>query len=162
LRALPISQRAAEIRYNVNWQWTAVKMQYERLMARKSAQSGDLAAVAVLEHMRGIVDLDFLIMSVRRLLRVAEQARGSGCDINADLREPIKRFHGRWRHVIEVRNTLEHVDGSGIPIVPVQSSDPEGRWLFLTPGNQINAQELYEDAEGLCKIICKVISPYEK
>ena len=95
-------QRAAQIRYGVNWQWTAVKMQYERLMARKPMQPGDLVEVAALEHMQGVVDMDFLVTAVRRLLRVAEQARRSGCDTNADLKVPMKIFTSalepcRWR-----------------------------------------------------------------
>lgn len=161
-RTLPLPQRAAQIRYGVNWQWTAVKMQYERLMARKPMQPGDLVEAAVSEPMRGVVDMDFLVTAVRRLLRVAEQARRSGCDTNTDLKVPIRIFNSRWSHVVDVRNTLEHVDGPGVPIVPMQSSDPDSRWLFLTPGNRLNVQDLFEDAAKLCKAICKVIEPYER
>jgi len=162
LRTLPLAQRAAQIRYGVNWQWTAVKMQYERLMARRPMQPGDLVEAALPEHMRGVVDMDFLVTAVRRLLRVAEQARRSGCDTNADLKVPIRIFNSRWSHVVDVRNTLEHVDCPGVPIVPMQSSDPDGRWLLLTPGNHLSVQDLFEDAAKLCKVICKVIEPYER
>jgi hypothetical protein len=61
-----------------------------------------------------------------------------------------------------VRNTLEHVDCPSVPIVPMQSSDPAGRWLFLTPGNHVSVQDLFEDAAKLCKAIYKVIEPYEQ
>jgi hypothetical protein len=125
-------------------------------------QPGDVIAEAAVEHMRGIVDLDFFVLSVRRLLRVAEQAKRSGCDTNADLRGPIKKFHEKWDNIIDLRNALEHIDGSGIPVVPVQSSDPDGRWLFLTPGNQVNAQHLFEDAAELCKIIRNIVNVSEK
>jgi hypothetical protein len=161
-RTLPLPQRAAQIRYGVNWQWTAVKMQYERLMARRLMQPGDLAETAAPEPMRGVVDMDFLVTAVRRLLRVAEQAKRSGCDTNADLKVSIRIFNSRWSHVVDVRNTLEHVDGPGVPIVPMQSSEPDSRWLFLTPGNRLNIQDLFEDASKLCKAICKVIEPYER
>ena len=160
-RTLPLPQRAAQIRYGVNWQWTAIKIQYERLMARKPMQPGDQVGEAALEHMRGVVDMDFLVTAVRRLLRVAEQARRSGCDTNADLRLPMRLFSSRWSHVIDVRNTLEHVDSSGLPIVPMQSSSPDGRWLFLTPGSNLNVQDLFEDTVKLCRAIYRVIEPYE-
>jgi hypothetical protein len=161
-RTLPLTQRAAQIRYGVNWQWTAVKMQYERLMARKPMQPDDLVEVALPEHMRGVVDMDLFVTAVRRLLRVAEQARRSGCDSNADLKVPIKIFNSRWGHVVDVRNTLEHVDGPGVPIVPMQSSNPDSRWLFLTPGNHLSVQHLFEDSAKLYAAICKAIEPYER
>jgi hypothetical protein len=111
--------------------------------------------------MRGVVDMDFLVTAVRRLLRVAEQARRSGCDTNGDLKLPTRLFNSRWGYVVHVRNTLEHVDSPGVPIVPMQSSSPNGRWNFLTPENNLSVQDLFEDAAKLCKAIYKVIEPYE-
>jgi hypothetical protein len=69
-------QKVAELRFNLNWQWTAVKMQYGRLVSNAISQDDTLGAL-VHKHMAGIVDLDFLVMSVHRLLRVAHQARAS-------------------------------------------------------------------------------------
>jgi hypothetical protein len=160
-RTLPLPQRAAQIRYGINWQWTAIKMQYERLMAYRPIQPGSLVEAAAREHMRGVVDMDFLVTAVRRLLRVAEQARRSGCDTNGDLKLPTRLFNSRWGYVVHVRNTLEHVDSPGVPIVPMQSSSPNGRWNFLTPENNLSVQDLFEDAAKLCKAIYKVIEPYE-
>jgi len=60
--------------------------------------------------MNGIVDMDFLVIAVRRLLLVAEQAKKSGCDVNGELKPIIKGFKSNWGHIVAARNSLEHVD----------------------------------------------------
>src|SRR5204863_7738602 len=65
-------QRAAAVRYGLGWQWTAVKMQYERLMARNMSAPGDLVVEALRDYMRGVIDMDFFVTAVRRFLRVAD------------------------------------------------------------------------------------------
>ncbi len=130
----PLWQRAAAVRYGVNWQWTAVKMQYERLMTRSMALPDDLAEQALREYTRGVIDMDFFVTAVGRFLRVADQAKRSGCDANGELKIAVKIFMSRWSHVIAARNSLEHFDQPGNALVPMQSSDSDGRWKFLTPG----------------------------
>ena len=82
----PLWQRAAAVRYGVNWQRTAVKMQYERLMTRSMALPDDLAEQALREYTRGVIDMDFFVTAVGRFLRVADQAKRSGCDANGELK----------------------------------------------------------------------------
>jgi hypothetical protein len=130
-------------------------------MPEARAAPGDLMAHPMREHMRGVVDLDFFVTAVRRLLRVAEQAKRSGCDSKGILKRAIKIFMSRWSHVIDVRDSLEHVDEPGLPFVPMQSSAPDGGWSFLTPGNRIDVPLLYEDAQKLCKVILEAIKPFD-
>ena len=157
----PLWQQAAAVRYGVNWQWTAIKMQYERLMARPTLSPGDLVEHAMHEHMRGVIDMDFLVTAVRRFLRVADQAKRSGCDSKGELKIAIKIFMSRWSHVIDARNSLEHFDQPGSGLVPAQSSNSEARWQFATSAGSIDMQRLFGDAEKLCKIILKVIDPFK-
>jgi hypothetical protein len=159
--ATPLWQRAAQVRYGVNWQWTAVKMQHERLMSRPMASPGDPVEQALNEYMRGVIDMDFFVTAVRRLLRVADQAKRSGCDTNGELKKAIKSFMSRWGRVVHTRNSLEHFDQSGTPLVPTQSSGPDGGWKFIVPGGHIDMQELFEDAQKLCRAIVKVIEPFD-
>jgi hypothetical protein len=147
--SLPLSTQAAELRYIANWQWTAVKMQHERLMARSAALEGPPTEEAIHEYMRGVVDMDFFVTAVRRLLRAAELARGSGCDPEKTLKLPIKIFTSRWHHVITVRDELEHFDGQArrgavSGLVPMHGG---GSWKIARPGAQID----------LYRAICGVI-----
>lgn len=108
-RDVPLSQRIAQIRYEVNWQSTAVRMQYERLAAHlQLPQEEQLAA-----HMRAVVDMDFMITAVRRLLRVAERARRIGVDGSGELRQAVRAIAPQSAQVVRVRNALEHLDQPG-------------------------------------------------
>lgn len=155
-----LHQAAAAIRFNLNWQWTAIKMQYERL-SNSILSPDDLVDVAMRKHMSGIVDMDFLVIAVRRLLRVAEQAKRSGCDANGTLKPVIKDFESHWGHIIDARNSLEHVDDPRPERVLLPMSSSNGDWQFHMPGNSINMQELFNAAETITKTINKVIEPYE-
>jgi hypothetical protein len=152
--AVPLRQRVAQIRYDVNWQGTAVRMQYERLVAHLNLSLEDMAYA----HLRGIVDMDFLVIAVRRLLRVAERARDIGCDVNGELKQAIKIFTSQWGQVIDVRNALEHIDHGRAGIVPVQGG---GTLLFAWRGEQVDVHKLFRAADNLCKTICRVIEPQE-
>jgi hypothetical protein len=153
-----LHQAANSIRFNLNWQWTAIKLQHDRL-TDSSISPNDTVEVSMRNHMNGIVDMDFLVIAVRRLLRVAEQAKKSGCDVNKKVKPAIKEFETHWGHIIGARNSLEHVGGHGTFLLPMSSSS--GDWQFGMPGNSIKMHELFRDAQILARVISKVIEPYE-
>jgi hypothetical protein len=151
--------RAGQIRYSLNWQGTAIRVQYERLAENMNVNPEESVLVSMNAHMRAIIDLDFLITSVRRLLRVAEQARRFGLDPGGELKLAIRIFKARWLpHLVDIRNTLEHVDGHGIPFVPVSGGDAIS---FAHPNGQIDASKLYIDAKELHKEISRTIEHFE-
>jgi hypothetical protein len=153
----PLDQRSADVRYAVTWQWTAVKMQYERLMTRSEMLAGPLTGDFPSVYMRGVIDMDLFVTAVRRLLRAAEQARGSGCDSSGVLKLPIRSFKSRWGHVITVRDALEHFDGQtakDVALIPMHGGDG---WKIVLQGRPVDVQALFADAEALCKAIYAVI-----
>ena len=160
LFSLSPQQRAAQIRYGLNWEGTALQLQYDRLKTRMVPLSG-LAEVAGREYMSGVIDMDFFITVVRRILRVADQAKRSGLDTDGLLKSAINDFGLCWSHVTAARNTLEHVDNPQAfrAIVPFHSSN--GEWGFLMPGKSVDVHELFKDADNLCRTISKVIRPHE-
>lgn len=153
-------QMAHVIRFNLNWQWTAVKLQHERL-ADNVLSRDDLVAVSMRKHLTGMVDMDFLVISVHRLLLVAKQAKGSGCDVNGTLKDVIKDFESRWAHITGARNALQHIDDMYPKMLLLPTSSSSGDWQFGMPGNSIDMHELFKDAQTLAKAIAKVIEPYE-
>lgn len=155
LADVPLRQRAAQIRYDINWQGTAARMQYERLVTHMSRSLED----RLMAHMSGVVDLDFLVISVNRLLHVAERARDFGCDNDGKLKVAIKLFISRWLPQLrDIRNALEHLDQGGAGIVPVQGDDT---MLFAWPGGQIDVHKLFKAADELIKAVCRTIEPLE-
>ncbi len=158
---LPLGQRALAIRYNADWQWQAVKLQHERLMAIPKISPDSLAIDAARNHLRGRADMDFFVTAIRRLLRVAELAKGSGCETDGELKAAVRLFNSRWRHVIGVRDALEHFDDWGRrangAILPYSGG---GNYTFMWVGGPVDAQQLFAAAERLCKVIYKVIEPH--
>jgi hypothetical protein len=154
-----LRQRAGHIRYNANWQGTAITMQYERLAASMHIDPESLITEALKSHMRAVADLDFLITSVRRLLRVAEQARSMRLDPKKELKLAIRIFNSRWQpQLVNIRNALEHIDGPGMRFFPILGG---GAIAFVYPGGQVDAGKLYIAAMKLHKAICGVIEPLE-
>jgi hypothetical protein len=135
-------------------------MQYERLASNAISQDDTVGALAH-KHMAGIVDLDFLVMSVYRLLRVAERAKGSGCDGNGILKPLIKDFNARWPRIVDARNALEHFEDPRPERAFIPMSSTNGEWRFEMEGASIDGRELFKSAENLAKAINKVIEPYE-
>lgn len=158
--SLPLQQRVAAIRYNLNWQGVALKLQYDRLRAR-TISPDSLPELTGYEFMSGRVDMDFLVIVVRRILRLANQAKGSGLDIDGHLKPMVRDFESRWEHVIDARDTLEHIDEpkADRSLVPVSSSN--GEFIFLMPGKSIDLQQLFIEADSLCQAIGNVIKRYE-
>jgi hypothetical protein len=155
VRGIPLSQRVAQVRYDANWQGTAVRMQYERVAAHLELPPEEQLAA----HMRAVVDMDFLITAVRRLLRVAQRARRLGVDSSGELREAVKAIAPQAAQVVRVRNALEHLDQQGVGIVPVAGG---GSMSFASVGGPIDVHELFKAAEDLCKGICRVIERAEQ
>jgi hypothetical protein len=152
---IPLRTRVAQIRYDVNWQGTAVRMQYERLVAHLDLPLGE----GSIAHLRGVVDLDFLVISVYRLLHVAERAKTFSCDIDGKLKLAIKVFRSRWDEELkDVRNALEHLDHGGAHIIPFRSGSTIS---FLWRGGKIDVHEIFTDADKLCAAICRAIEPLE-
>jgi hypothetical protein len=130
-------------------------MQYERLVAHLNLPFED----RVWAHMRAVADLDFLVISVHRLLHVAERARTFGCDTDGELKQAIKLFRSQWLpQLIEVRNALEHLDQGAAGIVPVQGGSTMS---FAWRGGQVDVHKLFKAADKLCKTICGIIEPLE-
>lgn len=155
LAEVPLSRRAAQIRYDINWQGTAVRMQYERLVAHMGLSPEE--RVSALLH--AVVDLDFLVISVHRLLHVAKRARAFGCGTDAELKTAINLFSSRWLPQLrDVRNALEHLDHGSIGIVPVQGG---GTISFIWRDGQLDVHELFKAADKLIKTICLAIQPLE-
>jgi hypothetical protein len=155
-----LHQAATNIRFNLNWQWTAVKLQHERLAANVLSPD-DLVEESMRKHLNGMVDMDFLVVSVHRLLLVAKQAKSSGCDTSGTLKPVIKDFESRWGHIISARNALIHIDDKRPKTALLPISSTNGDWQFGMPGNSIDMHELFKDAHTLAKAIAKVIEPYE-
>src|ERR1700683_1972128 len=159
-RSRPLPQVAASTRFGLNWQWTAIRLQYERLTSNVISPK-DLIEVSMRKHMTGVIDMDFLVIAVRRLLRIADHAKRSGCDVNGTLKPLIRDFESHWGHVIDARNSLEHVDEPRADRALFPSSSSKGDWQFHLPGGNIDVHELFKDAENLAKAISKIIEPYE-
>jgi hypothetical protein len=156
---LALRLRAGHIRYGANWQGTAIKTQYKRLASNMQVDPEQPVLESLRLHMQALVDLDFLITSIRRLLRVAEQARRLGLDQDRKLKLAIRIFNSRWQpYLVDIRNTLEHVDQPGFPFVPFRGG---GKVAFSVPGGEIDATKLYDAAMELYKAICRAIAPFE-
>jgi hypothetical protein len=154
-----LRRNAGQIRYSVNWQGTAIKVQYERLAVNMHINPEIPVIESARAHYQAIADLDFLITSIRRLLRVAEQARSYHLDPNKELKLAIKIFNSRWHpSLVNIRNALEHVDKPGTPFFPARGGDT---MAFVYPGGQIDAGKLYTAAMNLHQAICKAIEPFE-
>jgi hypothetical protein len=158
---LPVAARVLRVRFNINWQWPAIEMQYERLIARLSLPPERLLA----EHMRMVADMDLFVTSVRRLLRTAQSALRIPSDCQPQLKLAVKIFDSRWGMLTDVRNALEHPDGPGMFPVPAIGLPTSGRgngdFIFMWPGGNLNLGRLYEDARSITRAIVSIIEPIE-
>ena len=106
--------------------------------------------------------MDFLIIVVRRILRIAQKAKGSGLDTDKLLKSIVAGFENRWeRLLIDMRDELEHIDQPKAVrlFIPVRST--AGELKFVLPSGSIDLHELFSDADKLCRVIADVIRPYE-
>jgi hypothetical protein len=154
-RDVPLDQRVAQVRYDLTWQGTAVRIQYDRLAAYLELPPEQ----RIVDHMSAVVDLDFLIMAVRRLLKVAQRARRLGVDGSGELRQAVRDIGPQSGQVIMVRNALEHFEEGRMGILPVAGG---GSMSFVWPGGQMDMHELFRAAEGLRKAILRVIEKAEQ
>ncbi len=81
-------------------------MQYERLTERSRLPPER----TFYEHMQTVADMDFLVTSVRRLLRTAELGRRIPSEHQPQLKLSLKIFNSRWGNLTAVRDALEHSD----------------------------------------------------
>ena len=157
-----MAARVVQVRFHINWQWPAVKMQYERLIARSSLTVGQMPA----EHMRMVADMDFLVTSLRRFLRTAELARQIPSEHQPQLKLALSIFNSRWWSTLKaVRDALEHFDTTAMfpaPAVGIPASGSgEGHFVFMWPRGNLDIGKLYEDAEPIKKAIVSIIGPIE-
>jgi hypothetical protein len=156
-----VASRVSQVRFSINWQWTAIRLQYDRLMTR-SRLSTELMPY---EHMKIVADMDFLVIILRRFLRTAEQARQipSGCQ--SQLRLATKVFYSRWGNLTDIRNALEHPDTTAMFPVPAVSfpmhEDSGSQFVFMWPGGNLDLGKLFDDAQTILKAILGVIEPLE-
>ena len=128
-RSLPDCTRALVVRGSVDHQMIAIERQHERIQeyGREVFEVG-LLSLPRGGNMRGLVDTDFFLTSVRRLRRACVMARKSALPAAASLRLPIRLFAAQVDAVIPVRDFLEHFDeatiegrtGLGLGITPEQ------------------------------------------
>lgn len=150
--SLTIQQRVAWIRFHLDWQGQALLLEYNRLHSETDS----------LDSFAQLADMDFLIIVVRRILRVAQKAKGSMLDTNKLLKPILTAFENRWQRIlIDLRDELEHVDQPKASrlFVPVRST--AGDLTFLLPSGSIDLRDLFADTDKLCRVIAEVIRPYE-
>lgn len=136
-------------------------MQYERLIERSRLPQERM----LIEHMQMVADMDFLVTSVRRLLRTAELARRIPSEHQPQLKLAIKILNSRWGNLKAVRDALEHSDTAAtfpVPAVGIpMSGHGDGKFTFMWPGGNIDLGKLYEDAQSILKTIIRVIESLE-
>jgi len=115
--------------------------------------------------MQTVADMDFLVTSVRRLLRTAELARRIPSEHQPQLKLALKIFNSRWGNLTAVRDALEHSDTAAMFPVPAvripTSGHGDGQFIFMWPGGNIDLGELFEDARSILKAIVSIIEPVE-
>jgi hypothetical protein len=157
-----VASLVSQARFNVEWQWPAIKMQYERLMARSSLSPEE---VMLYERVKTIADMDFLVIMVRRFLRTAEQARQIPSNSQSQLKLAIKVFYSRWGNLTDVRDALEHSDTAAmlpIPMIGIPTlKNGVGEFVFMWPGGNLDLGRLFEDAQSILKAILGIIEPLE-
>lgn len=147
------------VRFLVNWQWPAINMQYERLMARGRL---DLERMFY-EHANTVADMDFFVIMVRRFLRTADKARQIPSDNQQQLKLALKVFRSRWGNLTAVRDALEHSDSAAMFPVPAigvpEAKDHDAEFVFMWPGGNIDVGKLFKDACSILQAIKAVIGP---
>lgn len=158
---LPVANRISQVRFNLNWQWPAISMQYERLMERSRLPMERLA----FEHMRTVADMDFLVTAVRRLLRTAGLARQIPSTHQEQLDRALRIFHSKWGNLTAVRNALEHSDTTGdfpVPAIGIPTSGQgDGEFTFMWSGGNIDLGKLYANAQSVAQAIAAVLESAE-
>ena len=163
-REVPDTYRALVIRNRADAQFLAIEQQNARLVTycQTMKAAGGLLAISSADRSRGLSDMDFFLLSIRRFHRVGELIRRSQLP-TASLRPLLKRFDaiaGPGSTAATVRDVLEHLDevavegrgGVGIGI-------GEDRLSVSYAGNSIDTFELYEAAEELHAAIRSAVDP---
>lgn len=150
----------SQVRFHLNWQWPAIRMQYERLVERSRDPERMFA-----EHMQMVADMDFLVTSVRRLLRTAQLARQIRSEHQEQLRLALKIFNSKWGNLTAVRDAMEHSDTAKMfpaPAIGIPTSgNGDGEFTFMWPGGNLNLGKLYKDAQSIATAIVSIIEPVE-
>lgn len=160
-RSLPACGRALVVRGSVDHQMIAIERQHERIQeyGREVFEVG-LLNLPRSGNMRGLIDADFFLVSVRRLRRVCELARKSQLPASESLRLPIRLFAAQVDAVIPVRDFLEHFDeatiegrtGLGLGITPEQMTITYG-------GARLDTLKLLTASRQVHRAIRAVVDP---
>jgi hypothetical protein len=151
------------VRFHFNWQWPAIQMQYERLMERASQPQERM----LVEHMRTVADMDFLVTAMRRFLRTAQVALQIRSKYHAQLKLALRIFESKWwTSLKEIRDALEHVEtpAAGFPVPSVRIPSNEngaGEFILMGPHGNLDMGKLYEDARSIAKAIASIIEQVE-
>jgi len=149
-----VASRVANVRFHIEWQWPAIKMQYERLMERASLPPEQMFS----QHMQMVADMDFLAIMARRFLRTSALARKIPSEHQPQLKQAVREFNQRWRNLTEIRNALGHFDQKALFPVPMHGGD---QFVFMWPGGNIDLAKLFEDAREILRAILNIIEPLE-
>lgn len=158
----------SQVRFHLNWQWPAIRMQYERLAERARQPQERMLA----EHMQTVGDMDFLVTAVRRLLRTAaaaEKIHSKEIDpkYHAQLKLAVKVFDSQWGDRLkEIRDALEHVQsvspGFPVPMVSIPAAGKgDGEFILMGPHGNLNLAKVYEDARSIAKAVANIVEPAE-
>lgn len=163
ITALPMPVLISQVQFHLNWQWPAIRMQYERLTER-AHQPQERRLV---EHMQTVGDMDFLVTAVRRLLRTADAALQIRSEYHEQLKLAVKVFKSRWWPSIkEIRDALEHVErlSTGFPVPAVgipANGNGDGEFILTGSHGNLDLGKMYKDAQSIAKAIASIIEPAE-
>ncbi|MFI9273972.1 hypothetical protein ACIGXM_25175 [Kitasatospora sp. NPDC052896] len=160
-RAVEEPYRALVVRNRVDEQFLAIEQQHRRLQefCRNMTTAGGLLAIFSADRSRGITDVDFFLLALRRLHRVGELIRRSALP-TAPLRQQLRDFDQRIKPVMTIRDVLEHLDD-----VAVEGRGGIGwgigddRLSVTYSGVTIDTFELFTAARNLHAAVRTVVDP---
>ncbi|MGO9077952.1 MAG: hypothetical protein ACLQDY_02770 [Streptosporangiaceae bacterium] len=152
ITSIPLTKRTGYIRYELNWQATALRMQYERLVHHLGLSENE----RLLGYMQSVTDLDYLVITAHRIYRLADIAKGYGIDRDGELKDVIGAFRRDWKpKLIKIRDALEHLDHGSVGLLPYEG---DGVITFASILGPIDVHELYKAADELCQAISRAVA----
>jgi hypothetical protein len=157
-RSSPDTSWALVIRTRVDEQFLAVEQQHTRIVAFcRSAVA--LASLPSSDLVRGLSDIDFFLLSLRRLQRVCELVRRSALP-TGPLRQAMATFDRQVLPVTGVRNALEHLDATAVNgNAGFGYSIGEDRVIITHNGTRLDTMTLFNAAQDVHAAIRLVVDP---
>lgn len=157
-RSLPDTSRALVIRNRADEQFLAVEQQHERIVAFCRSAVG-LAFLPASEIARGQSDIDFFLLSLRRLHRVCQLVRRSALPTGS-LRQAMATFDRQVLPVTGVRNALEHLDSTAVSgNAGFGYGIGEDRVLITHNGTRLDTKTLFLAARDVHAAIRLTVDP---